>query len=503
VVFAVEERKKGNPIFEHWRKGDEFSPEQTDWLEAYWRGITSDSLRNYDRWSVLKQNETAKDKQAAAWRLVWIKQVRTWNKKERKQEPTGLWKSGSDDDKGFSQGDAPANGKAGGVKVEDTIRHTLGIVDPISPRPKTELLAELSRRSGMDIETVTERFNREWKNKSRNLFHHHGGGVWSTVHHKCAGKLKAEELSELKDRAQEQRRRGKQLTERQSQFWALFADLPKCEPNYQEPELCPMWQHVSADPARLEALQAIQANAASPKVRELPTAEYVQYLRENLSNFIRDDLHLPYFKDGRYRQGKLWYPVELFRNLKYCTAEEFRRICEREKFSTEDFTTVVNRAVANGDVVVTDTYKNIGYGYRTKDGKAIEGAQVIADREAAERSAREEKERRVAQMQLEAQEKRERQEAEAKRKSEEAVEAAARPYQEAETLFRKYFEYADCGESGSRITGKVVVEMVKRKMSRDELLASLLPFSEKLAPRAIEAMEKYGLAWWKEETAAA
>jgi hypothetical protein len=167
------------------------------------------------------------------------------------------------------------------------------------------------------------------------------------------------------------------------QFWALFSDLPKCEPNYQDAEACPLWEHVKSSPERLQTLSEIQANAHSPKIRELSPAEYVAYLRENLSNFIRDDLHLPYFKDGRYRQGKLWYPAELFRNLKYCTAEEFRRICEREKFSTEDFTSVVNRAVANGDVVVTDTYKHIGNGYRTKDGKAIEGAQVIADRDAA------------------------------------------------------------------------------------------------------------------------
>ena len=70
-------------------------------------------------------------------------------------------------------------------------------------------------------------------------------------------------------------------------------------------------------------------------------------------------------------------------------------------------------------------------------------------------------------------------------------------------MFRKYFAYSDCSDSGSRITGKVVVEMVKRKMSREELLESLLPISVGLAPRAIEAMEKHGLAWWKEETAAA
>jgi hypothetical protein len=491
VVFAVEERKRGNPIFEHWHKGDEFNPEQTDWLETYWHGITSESLRNYDRWCVLKQNETAKDKQAAAWRLVWIKQIRTWNKKERKYEPTGLWKSGSDDDKGFSQGDAPANGKAGGVKAEETIRHTLGIIDPISPRPKTELLAELSRRSGMDLADVTERFNREWKNKSRNLFHHHGGGVWSTVHHKCAAKLKADELSELKDRAQEQRRRGKTRTERQEQFWTLFADLPKCEPNYDSPEDCPFWHHVQADPKRLEALQAIQANADSQKIREMSPAEYVAYLRENLRNFIRDDLQLPYFKDGRNRQGKLWYPRELFRNLTKCSIEEFRRLCERAKFSTEDFTKVVKRAAANGDINVSDVIEDIGYGYKSISGKTIEGASKVFERERQRAAEKVERDRMAAKMQAE----RERQEAveRVKREAEEAEEARIAP-------FLAEFRQQEFGSMVNFMRGW----LTSKDLTLDKVRKDALPFidySKKKMDAIIQFAEERGFAPWKEKAA--
>jgi hypothetical protein len=379
AIFAAEERKNGNELFKAWRKGDAFTDEQQQWLNNYWQGITGDSQSNYALWRVLKQKEASKEKLREAWQKVWLREITAWDKSKRKEISTGAWKSGCDDEKGVSEGVAPVTGISGGHKYEETIRPTIG---KIPPMPKADLLLIVAERLGMDLETVTERFNREWKNKSRNLFHHHGGGVWSTVHSEFTGrgKLTAVQLDELREKAKESRRRGKERTERQEQFWALFGTLPKCEPNHDDHAACEVWKHVQASPERVAVLEDIQSHA-TPKVREMSPWDYCYYLQRNLNNFIRDDLFLPYFKMGKHRQGKNWYPVELLRSAPKMTAGEFRQRCEDNDFFAQDLTHIVKLAEDNGDVSV----------YRYEG--VIEGAGVIEERERAKREAEEAKDR--------------------------------------------------------------------------------------------------------------
>jgi hypothetical protein len=371
-IIAIEERKRGNPVFQNWRKGDDYCEEQKQWLEYYWDAITTDSDKNYRTYKALKTAKASKERQQAAYARVWLREFRPWDKNARREVPSGLWRSGQDDKPNFTQGQITGE-VVGGHKVKDTLRHKLGIVETgIAPMPKAELLVELVRRSGMDMEEVTNRFNREWKNKSRKLFHHHGGGVWSTVHYVHAKKLKAEALATLKDKAAEQRRKARDRTERQEQFWKLFRSLPQCVPNYDDPELCPFWQHVKSSPDRLAALEAIQSNAASKEKREMAPAKYVAYLRENLRNFIRDDLVSPYFKDGRYRQGREWYPVEVFANIPRVSFEDFRRRLVKEQYSAPDLQAIVQVAERNGDIVV-DRSK------QTVEGRNVRAAQLMAE----------------------------------------------------------------------------------------------------------------------------
>jgi hypothetical protein len=232
--------------------------------------------------------------------------------------------------------------------------------------PKAELLSLLEERLGMTLEYVIKKFNTDWSKRRPKLFHHHGGGVWSTANHKFTtrGKVSADKLSELKDKAKESRRRGKDRTERQDQFWTLFETLPNCVPNYDNPAECPMWKHVESDPVRLDALLEIQSNAASPKVRQMPGWKYVAYLRENLRNFIRDDLFVPYFKVGKYRQGKQWYPREMFREMPRMEASRAAEWLARQDYLSENKQSIIDRAKAAGDFVVQ--YRSV---WRTVEGK--------------------------------------------------------------------------------------------------------------------------------------
>jgi hypothetical protein len=348
LIFAEEERKHGNPLFAGWRKVQALNPQQQKWVDEYWNAIEADSLSNYRRWDILKKQDASKDRLTAAWAKVWLREVGEWDKASRTNKPTGLWRSGRSDAKDISNGVVPVSGKSGGLKYDETTRPAIGV---ITARPKQDLLALVASRLGMSVEAVTERFNQEWKNKSRNLFYHHGGGVWSTVHKECM-KIAPEELAKLQQQAKDAKRKSKGRTNHQALWWRLWKFLPKCVPNYDNPDECPVWKHIEADEERLKALREIQSSAVSKEKQEMPLPQYVHYLLENRHNFIRDSLFLPFYEFGKYRQGKSWYDVELVRNFGEGLEIDFRNYLVSDNFYFEDFGHIVSLAVKNGDLLV-------------------------------------------------------------------------------------------------------------------------------------------------------
>lgn len=377
-IFAAEERKVKNPVFRYWKKGDEFDHEQREALDQYWEAIVLDSERNYKTWKVLKSKSAAKEKVTEAWQRVGIRPLTQPSKENRKKfVQTGLWKSGCDGPKGVTEGIAPASGKSGGLEYEDTLRPTIG---KIPPMPKADLLLIVAERLGMDPVNVADKFQHDWRAKSRNLFHHHGGGVWSTVQSEFTGrgKVTAEQLDKLREKAKESKRRSKPQTERQEQFWVLFGDLPPSLTNHDEHDACEVWQHVNSDPKRLETLLEIQSNADSPKVKGMSPADYCYYLQRNLNNFIRHDLFLPYFSVGAKKQGKNYYPREWMRNLPKVDGRGFLDEAKKIGFKMFDATHITNLATKNGDAVFGHKIEN---GYIIEKNISLEGADTIADRE--------------------------------------------------------------------------------------------------------------------------
>jgi hypothetical protein len=166
----------------------------------------------------------------------------------------------------------------------------------------------------------------------------------------------------------------------------LWEFLPKCVPNYDNPDECPVWKHIESDKERLKALREIQSNAMSKEKREMPLPQYVHYLLENRHNFIRDSLFLPFYEFGKYRQGKSWYDVELVRNFEAGLESDFRDYLVSENFYFEDFNHILSLAAKNGDVLVDED-------------RIVTGANYEAERQAekareAERKALEDEEQK-------------------------------------------------------------------------------------------------------------
>jgi hypothetical protein len=386
-IIAATERKNGNPTFRHWNKRDRFNPEQTEFVENYWHAITEESERNHELYRALKQSKASKDRLRAAWSRVWLVQVTNWDNTNKRSVPTGAWRSGASERKSVSRGHYAEGRKVGGHDKEDTLRFNIGVIPATSKQRLFAIVADrleasgfkADDRNGEDWQAYVERkFVRNWRSVSRNLFHHHGEGVWSTTHDECL-QITDEDLDKVKTQARVEKSKAKGRTEHQERWHVMLATLPHCEPNRANPAECPRWKHVEADPARVAALQSIQNGEKvheSTKAMTLPV--FLEYILRRPHSYIRDEAFLPYHRLGKHVQGKDWYPVELIRNAKRQTGSDLRTLCD-ESFHCEDFARLMNLAEKNGDIVL-DRQGSIGEGMALVDArKQAEHAKKEAD----------------------------------------------------------------------------------------------------------------------------
>jgi len=362
LTIAFEEKKNGYTLLENWLPHQQLPRYLREWCEEEYRKLISISIakrKAYDE-AVRKGCRPSYLKKLYSQ----IPLVPEWSSKTA--EGKVKWKSAHTNAPNVTIGVAPENGISGGHKYEDTLSY---VFDVITPRAKAEVQAILAERlsAGPDIitdksedETWLEYVHRRWetwRQKVRKLLRYFGGGLWGTWNQK-AKEYSKEELEPLQTKAQEVRLKGQKLSDYQRRWWQLIDQLPKCSPNYDDPDECPVWKYVSSDPSRLKILKTIQDRSESEKKLNLEPKKYLHYILESRANFIRLEHKRPvydkkHFK-GNFLRGKRWYPREDFQNAHRQTFAEFEECVStlRDVFYFEDAKYVLNLVIEKGDMVV-------------------------------------------------------------------------------------------------------------------------------------------------------
>jgi hypothetical protein len=242
----------------------------------------------------------------------------------------------------------PANGWTGGHKYDETYRFHFG---KISIRHRTQVIAEIMRIAGCDEEKAESIFavGSKKKDKRQRFFKHHGNSLWSGTHPTVANPSDAE-LAKAKADTPGQTVGMSDITECQRRWIELLGELPQLYHSHNKPENCPVLQWMQATPERVAIIGWFQARSESPKVRNLPQAQYAHCLWDNRSD--RDEL-APTIKlrNGR-EQGILWYDRALFRNAGEMDRQQFETYAIAAGHPKQTLDNAVKVAIRKGDLLV-------------------------------------------------------------------------------------------------------------------------------------------------------